>query len=83
VSKKYILKLVTEQAESCFGIAGLNLVTVIQTGNAVDVKLHIVAAGDVNIPAVAEAVTHKVSYVLTNKTGVEVRSVEIFTDSVI
>ena len=36
-----------------------------------------------NIPAVADAVSHKVGYVLTKQAGVKVRSVEIFTQNII
>jgi uncharacterized alkaline shock family protein YloU len=83
ISKKYLVKLVTEQVESCFGIAGLNNVEIMQTGNGLSIKLSVDAAVDVNIPAVADAVSHKVSYVLTNKTGADVRSVELFVDRVV
>jgi uncharacterized alkaline shock family protein YloU len=83
VSKKYLVKLVTEQVESCFGVAGLKSVEICRRGSALDVRLAINAAGDVNIPAVADAVSHKVAYVLVHKTGAQVRSVQIYTDDLV
>ena len=82
ISKRYLLKLVTSLTESCFGVAGLNDVEISEDGGAVDVKLSIKITDNVNLPAIAHAVSHKVSYVLTNQTGVNVRSVVIRTDDI-
>lgn len=80
ISKKYLTKLVAGEVSGCFGIAGLRRVDISQNGSSVDVKLTVTAADDVNIPAVSDAVSHKVAYVLTQKTGVNVRSVEIYAE---
>ena len=83
ISKRYLVKLAASAAEGCFGIAGLHSVSVYQNADdSLDVKLT-VTADDVNIPAVADAVSHKVGYVLTKQAGVKVRSVEIFTQNII
>ena len=82
ISKRYLLKLVTSLTESCFGVAGLNDVEISEDSGAVDVKLSIKITDNVNLPAIAYAVSHKVSYVLTNQTGVNVRSVVIRTDDI-
>lgn len=81
-SKKYLIKTVTEIAESCYGIAGLDKVELVKVGEAVDVKLTVKAAENVNLPAAANAVAHKTAYVLT-KSGIDVRSVHIYTDELI
>ena len=78
VSKKYLVKLVTSLAESCFGVAGLEGVEIIESGDTVDIALTISAADSVNLPAVSNAVSHKVSYELT-KGGINVRSIKIYT----
>ncbi|MCR5121810.1 MAG: hypothetical protein K6B74_05255 [Ruminococcus sp.] len=80
ISKKYLTKLVTSLAESCFGVSGLNGVEIVEAGEAVDIVLKISAAESVNLPAVSNAVSHKVSYELT-KGGVNVRSIKIYTDA--
>lgn len=82
ISKKYLLKLVTSVTESCFGVAGLNNVEISAPEGSVDVKLSIKIIDSVNLPAIADAVSHKVSYVLTNRTGIDVRSVVIYTDDI-
>ena len=84
ISKRYLVKLAASAAEGCFGIAGRHSVSVYQNADdSLDVKLTVTAADDVNIPAVADAVSHKVGYVLTKQAGVKVRSVEIFTQNII
>lgn len=84
ISKRYLVKLAASAAEGCFGIAGLHSVSVYQNADdSLDVKLTVTAVDDVNIPAVADAVSHKVGYVLTKQAGVKVRSVEIFTQNII
>jgi uncharacterized alkaline shock family protein YloU len=80
VSKKYLKKLVVGEVSDCFGISGLHSAEITQVGSELDVKLTVTAADDVNIPAVANAVSHRVAYVLTRKTGVSVRSVEIYAE---
>ena len=83
ITKKYLVKLVTSLTESCFGIADLKGVEIDQSGNEVSVRLIVVTTGEVNLPAVSNAVVHKVSYVLTNKTGVTVKKIEVFTDDIV
>lgn len=83
ITKKYLLKLVTSVAESCFGVAGLNKVEISAENEAVDVKLYIKITDSVNLPAIANAVSHKVAYLLTNQTGIDVRSVVIYADEII
>ena len=75
ISKRYLVKLAASAAEGCFGIAGLHSVSVYQNADdSLDVKLTVTAADDVNIPAVADAVSHKVGYVLTKHDGEGIRS---------
>ena len=82
ITKRYLQKLVTNITESCFGVSGLDRVEIIRNGDAVDVKLGIRISDSVNLPAISNAVTHKVSYVLTHETGVDVRSVVIYTNDI-
>lgn len=81
VSKKYVKRLVISVAESCFGVADLRAVDISSDGSSLSVRLCIAVSDGVNLPAAANSVSHKVAYVLTRKTGIRVRSVQIFTDS--
>lgn len=81
ISGKYLVKLVTDQVESCFGVSGLESVEILPRRDGLAVKLHVLAAGDVNVPAVSDAVSHKVAYVLANKTGAQLSAVDIYIDS--
>ncbi len=83
ISKKYLQKLVTNITESCFGVSGLDKVEIIKNGDAVDIRLEIRISDSVNLPAISNAVMHKVSYVLTHETGIEVRSVIIYTNDIL
>lgn len=84
ISKKYLVKLVTEQTESCFGVADLRSVNISRSADGeISVDLHIITSGDVNIPAVSEAVSHKVAYVLATYAGAQVGAVSIYTDNTI
>lgn len=49
---------------------------------SVTIDLHIIVDGGVNIAAISSAITNEVSYKVKQYTGVEVRSVEIFIDSI-
>lgn len=81
VTPKYLVKLISDQTSACFGVSALNGVDISRRGEALDIKLYIAFAEDVNIPAVADAVSHKIAYVLTRKTGVKVRAVDIYADA--
>lgn len=83
ISKRYLIKQVTQLAEGCFGIAGLRKVEITSQANTVSVRLNVVTSDGVNLPAVSRAVSHKVSYVLTQKLGVSVRKIEIFTEDIV
>ena len=83
ISKKYLKKQVTLLAEGCFGVAGLNGVEIIQAGNAVSVRLKVITSDEVNLPAVADAISHKVAYVLMNRLGVNVRKIEIYAVDIV
>ena len=82
ISKKYLVKQVTLLTESCFGVAGLKGVEISQQGNAVSIRLNVITTGEVNLPAVAGAISHKVAYVLVNKLGVDVSKIDVFTDDI-
>ncbi|SDA15418.1 Uncharacterized conserved protein YloU, alkaline shock protein (Asp23) family [Ruminococcus sp. YE71] len=82
ISKRYLQKLVTSITESCFGVSGLDSVEITADGDAVDIRLGIRISDSVNLPVISNAVIHKVSYVLTHETGIEVRSVVIRTNDI-
>ena len=47
----------------------------------VSVELHIIVENGVNLPAVCRSIMSEVSYVVSKTTGVTVRSVDVFVDS--
>lgn len=59
-------------------------VTVIYNGdNSITIELHIAVDQGVNIPAICESIKHRVSYEVSEGTGVEVRRVDIFVDKIL
>lgn len=51
--------------------------------NTVSLELHIIVENGVNIRAVCTSIIGEVRYVVTKLTGVEVKSVDIFVDSMV
>jgi len=51
--------------------------------NTISIELHIAVDQGVNIPVVCESIMDEVRYKVTKGTGVEVRRVDIFVDSMI
>jgi uncharacterized alkaline shock family protein YloU len=49
---------------------------------SVTIDLHIIVDSGVNIAAISSSITNEVAYKVKQFTGVEVRSVEIFVDSI-
>ena len=54
------------------------------TGNVdkIDIDLHIIVAYGMNINAIAKSITHKVKYVVTEITGIEVGKVTVRIDGI-
>ena len=68
ISTAYLRQLISNTAESCFGVAGLNVYG---------------AKQGVNVGAIVESIIHKVTYVLQEQAGVSVKSVNVFIDEMI
>ena len=49
--------------------------------NTVSIELHIIVENGVNLVAVCRSIMSEVRYVVSKTTGVEVRSVDVFVDS--
>ena len=47
----------------------------------VSIELHIIVENGVNLPAVCRSIMSEVSYVVTKSTGVTVRAVNVYVDS--
>ncbi|MBO4391763.1 MAG: Asp23/Gls24 family envelope stress response protein [Clostridia bacterium] len=50
--------------------------------NKIEVDLHIMVLYGINIPAITDSITHKITYTLEEMTGFEVSAVNIYVDSV-
>jgi len=51
--------------------------------NTISIELHIAVDQGVNIPVICESITDRVRYEVTKGTGIEVKRVDIFVDSMI
>ena len=51
--------------------------------NTISIELHIAVDQGVNIPAICESIMDRVRYQVTKGTGVEVKSIDIFVDSML
>jgi len=51
--------------------------------NTISIELHIAVDQGVNIPVVCESIKDEVRYKVTNGTGVDVKRVDIFVDSML
>ncbi|MBR6102157.1 MAG: Asp23/Gls24 family envelope stress response protein [Ruminococcus sp.] len=54
-----------------------------QSGNKLTIDLHITVTYGVNVGAISESIAHKVSYVLTERAGIELESVNVFVDALV
>ena len=74
VTDEVFTNLAGDAATSCFGVKGM-------VGRAKD--MHIGVDQGVNISAVARSIMKEVSYKLSKSTGVPVKSVDVYVDSII
>jgi len=51
--------------------------------NTISVELHIAIDQGVNIPVICESITDRVRYQVTTGTGVDIKSVDIFIDTML
>ena len=51
--------------------------------NSISIELHIIVENGINIPAVCRSIMNEVRYVVTQNTGVSVKSVDVCVDSMI
>ena len=51
--------------------------------NTISIALHIAVDQGVNIPVICESITHRVRYQVTKGTGVDIKRVDIFVDSML
>ena len=51
--------------------------------NTISIDLHIIVENGINIPAVCRSIMNEVRYVVTQNTGVSVKSVDVCVDSMI
>ena len=51
--------------------------------NEISIELHIIVENGVNLPAVCRSIMSEVRYVVSKNTGVTVRNVDVYVDSMI
>ena len=67
----------------CIGLlCWLNYELFVTVENTVSIELHIIVENGVNIATVCRSIMSEVKYVVTKNTGVEVREVNVFVDSI-
>lgn len=57
-------------------------VTVTGNADSINVELHIVVTYGMNINAIAKSIVHKVKYVVSTTTGIEVKKVTVKVDGI-
>ena len=60
---------------------GKGVLVTFNNDNTISIELHIAVDQGVNIPVICESITDRVRYEVTKGTGIEVRRVDIFVDS--
>jgi len=55
----------------------------INPDNTISISLHIAVDQGVNIPVVCDSIMDQVRYIVTGKTGVEIKRIDIFVDKMI
>ena len=55
---------------------------IFESEDTVSIELHIIVENGVNIATVCRSIMGEVKYVVTKNTGVEVREVNVFVDSI-
>jgi len=61
---------------------GKGVLVTFNNDNTITIELHIAVDQGVNIPVICESITDRVRYEVTKGTGIEVKRVEIFIDSI-
>ena len=74
-----ISNLAGDAATSCFGVKGM----VGRSKESVSLELHIGVDQGVNIAAVSRSIMKEVGYKLSKATGIPVKSVDVFVDTII
>ena len=62
---------------------GKGVLVTFNSDNTISIELHIAVDQGVNIPVICDSITNRVRYEVTKGTGIEVRRVDIFVDSMI
>ena len=62
---------------------GKGVHVVYNSDGTISIELHIAVDQGVNIPVVCESIKDEVRYKVTNGTGVEIKRIDIFIDSII
>ena len=62
---------------------GKGVLVTFNSDNTITIELHIAVDQGINIPVICESIKDRVRYEVTKGTGIEVRRVEIFVDSII
>ncbi|MCL2078307.1 MAG: Asp23/Gls24 family envelope stress response protein [Oscillospiraceae bacterium] len=62
---------------------GKGVHVVYNNDNTISIELHIAVDQGVNIPVLCESIKHEVSYKVSKGTGVEVKRVDVFVDSML
>ena len=95
ISSAVFTSITGAAATNCFGVKGMAYrsmtdglvmskgvkVTYNEDGT-VSIELHIIVENGVNIATVCRSIMGEVKYVVTKNTGVEVREVNVFVDSI-
>ena len=87
ISSDVFTAITGSAATNCYGVKGMavrsktdGLVHLLKR-ESMAIELHIIVENGVNLVAVCRSIMSEVRYVVSKTTGVEVRSVDVFVDS--
>ena len=76
ISSDVFTAITGSAATNCYGVKGMAV-----RSKTDSIELHIIVENGVNLVAVCRSIMSEVRYVVSKTTGVEVRSVDVFVDS--
>ena len=93
ISSAVFTSITGAAATNCFGVKGMvhllrreamskGVKVTYNEDGTVSIELHIIVENGVNIATVCRSIMGEVKYVVTKNTGVEVREVNVFVDSI-
>ena len=91
ISSDVFTNLTGAAATNCYGVKGMAIRSAMAKGvkvttnedSTISLELHIIVENGVNLMAISRAIMERVKYDVSRTTGVEVKNVDVFVDSMV